>query len=296
MAEALQNVVAMFLIMAASYALMMRSPYPVEVINNLVFNFFLPVTVFTSIYGLQRIPAGEFLAMAASGFAAMVVTAAFAAAATRLGGIRDRRRKTFILGASYGNHVFLGFPVCYAFLGDRGMVLAMFFTIGSYFFLYVVGTCIMTGRVTPAAFLKNPLILATAAGCLCVLLGCPIPSVLDHTFSLMNKATFPLSMMVVGGGLRLGFFADPGRIRLAACASAIKLGLGPLAAWGICLAAGLSGDQTAVCVLQSAMPTAVLVSIFSVQYDADPVFSNAIVSLTTLASIGIIPMLFLMLN
>ena len=67
MAEALQNVAAMFLIMAASYVFMKKSPYPVEVVNNLVFNFFLPVTVFHSITGLQKIPAVEFLLMAASG-------------------------------------------------------------------------------------------------------------------------------------------------------------------------------------------------------------------------------------
>ena len=70
----------------------------------------------------------------------------------------------------------------------------------------------------------------------------------------------------------------------------------PLAAWGIGLAAGLASDQLAICVLQSAMPAAVLVTIFSVQYDADPVFSNAIVSLTTLACMGTIPVLFFLLK
>ena len=46
MEEALQNVFAMFLIMMASYLLMKKEPYPVKVVNNLVFNFFLPVTTF----------------------------------------------------------------------------------------------------------------------------------------------------------------------------------------------------------------------------------------------------------
>ena len=208
MAEALQNVIAMFLIMAASYVFMKKSPYPVEVVNKLVFNFFLPVTVFHSVNGLQRIPAGDLLIMAVAGFASMYVMYLFSAGVARICGIRDRCRKTFILGATYGNHVFLGFPVCYAFMGERGTVLAMFFTIGSYFFLYGVGTYIMTGRVTPSAFVKNPLILAMAAGLLCVALRFPLPSVLSHTFSLMNTATFPLSMMVVGGGMKLRFFTD----------------------------------------------------------------------------------------
>jgi hypothetical protein len=33
-----------------------------------------------------------------------------------------------------------------------------------------------------------------------------------------------------------------------------------------------------------------------VQYEADPVFSNAIVSLTTLACMGVIPVLFFLLK
>jgi hypothetical protein len=51
-------------------------------------------------------------------------------------------------------------------------------------------------------------------------------------------------------------------------------------------------EQLEVCVLQSATPTAVLVTIFSVKYDADPFFCSAIVSLTTLVSMGSIPALF----
>ena len=112
----------------------------------------------------------------------------------------------------------------------------------------------------------------------------------------MNTATFPLSMMVVGGGLKLRFFVDSNRIMHTLCASGIKLMISPLIAWGICLALGLTRDQLAVCVLQSAMPAAVLVTIFSVKYEADPVFSNAIVSLTTLAGMGTIPVLLFLLK
>ena len=103
-------------------------------------------------------------------------------------------------------------------------------------------------------------------------------------------------MVVVGGGLKLRFFVDSTRITRTLCASGIKLLISPFIAWGICLALGVTRDQLEICVLQSAMPTAVLVTIFSVQYEADPVFSNAIVSLTTLAGMATIPALFLLLK
>jgi predicted permease len=296
MVEALLNVSAMFLIMMASYVLMKKEPFPVEVVNNLVFHFFLPVTTFYSIARLQEIPAGELLLVTASGFIALCATYLFALLTARVCGLDERFRKTFLLGSAYGNHIFLGVPICYAFLGERGTVPALFFALGGYLFLYGVGIYIMTGRATPAAVFKNPLILAMVAGILCVALHIPLPSLLSHTFSLMNTATFPLSMVVVGGGLRLRFFVDSTRMTHTLCASGIKLLVSPLIAWGIALALGLTREQREICVLQSAMPAAVLVTIFSVKYDADPVFSNVIVSLTTLAGMGTIPVLFFLLT
>jgi predicted permease len=296
MEEALQNVFAMFLIMMASYLLMKKEPFPVKVVNGLVFNFFLPVTTFYSIAGLQKIPPGDLMLLMTAGFGITTIMYLFALLIARVFGFKDGFRKTFLLGAAYGNHVFLGVPICYAFLGERGTVLALFFALGGYFFLYGVGIYIMTGRVTPTALIKNPLVLAMGAGFLCVALRFPIPPLLSHTFSLMNTATFPLSMMVVGGGLKLRFFLDTSRILSVLCASAVKLILSPIVAWGIALALGLDREQLSICILQAATSTAVLVTIFSVQYEADPVFSNAIVSLTTLAGMGVIPVLFFLLK
>ena len=226
----------------------------------------------------------------------MVAVYLFTIVVARMNGLKGQFRKTFLLGATYGNQVFLGVPVCYAFLGEQGTVAALFFALGGYFFLYAVGTYIMTGHATPQAVFKNPLIISMVAGIICVALSIPIPSLFSHTFSLMNVATFPLSMMVVGGGLKFRFFIDSKRIMHTLYACGIKLIISPLIAWGIALVLGLPKDQLAVCILQSAMPTAVLVTIFSVKYEADPVFSNAIVSLTTLAGMGSIPVLFFLLK
>ncbi len=296
MGEALQNVFGMFVIMMAAYALMKLTPFPVAAVNDLVFHFFLPVTVFHAISGLSHIPLGEFLQLAAAGFLSLLLVCLFAAGIAKLCRLQGGFRKTFLLGATYGNHAFLGFPVCYAFLGERGAVLALFYLVGGYLFLYGVGIYIMTGRVSPSAFFKNPLVIATAVGLLWVALGIPMPGIAAHTLSLINQGTFPLSMIVVGGGLSLRFFLERRKMIHAACAAAVKLAAAPAVAWAVALALGLHRDSLAVCVLQTASPAAVLVTVFSVKYEADPVFSNAIVSLTTLASMGTIPVLFLLLR
>ena len=120
MVEALQNVAAMFLIMMASYVLMKKEPFPVEVVNNLVFHFFLPVTTFYSIARLQTLPAGELLLVTASGFVALCATYLFAILIARLCGLGDRFRKTFLWGPPTAITSSWGFPSATHFWANGG--------------------------------------------------------------------------------------------------------------------------------------------------------------------------------
>lgn len=299
MEEALRNIFAMYFVMMAAYFLKKKVPFQVEVVNDLVFNFFLPVTIFFSILGIRQVKSWEFARMALAGMIVLCLTCLaaylFVAIIARSGRSGNFKR-TLLLGASYGNHAFLGFPVAYAFLGDRGVVLAIFYLIGGYFFLYILGFYVMTGRMTISSFLKNPLVIAMVAGVAFVLLGLRLPTFLAHTFSLMSKATFPLSMVVVGGGLKLAFFRESANVAYTSVASCIKLLLSPLLAYAVGVVFSLGPEELMICVLQSGMPAAVLVTVFAVKYEGDEVFSNSIVSLTTLASIGTIPLISLVLH
>jgi predicted permease len=296
MTTALQNIFAMYCIMMGAYFLKKRSPYPVEVVNNLVFNFFLPVTIFYSIIEIQTFQPSAFIRLVVFSFGVLLVTCALTFFMIKPFHFSENVKRTFILGASYGNQAFLGFPVAYAFLGDMGVVLAIFYAIGGYFFLYIVGFYIMTGKVGPSGLLKNPLVISLTVGLLCLFLKLEVPQLLSYSFSLMNKATFPLSMVVVGGGLSLKFFLASKNIIRTLTVSFIKLIISPLIAYIFGLALSLPVDQLAICTLLSGMPAAVLVTIFSVKYDGDDVLSNSIVSVTTLASIGTVPLLSFLLK
>ena len=149
----------------------------------------------------------------------------------------------------------------------------------------------MTGKVGLSGLLKNTLVISLIVGLLCLFLKLEVPRLLSYSFSLMNKATFPLSMVVVGGGLSLKFFLASKNIIRTFTVSFIKLIISPLIAYVFGLALSLPVDQLAICTLLSGMPAAVRVTIFSVKYEGDDIFSNSIVSFTTLASVGTIPLL-----
>jgi len=296
MNAAFQNIFSMYFIMIAAYLLQVRKPYPVEVVNDLIFYLFLPVTVFYSIINAPPIPFSLFIKIAGTGFGVLLLTACVAFIISKNTGLAGGFGKTFQLGASYGNHAFIGFPVAYAFSGESGLLLALFYLIGTYVYLYSVGFYIMTGNIILSGFVRNPLVISMTAALLCILLGLKLPPLLLKSMALMNQATFPLAMVVVGGGLRLNFFSGTTALLPLAAAGVIRLIISPLLAYAAGSLLLLPPDQMGICILQSAMPTGVLVTVFSIKYKGNPDFSNALVSLTTLLSIALIPLFFVLLR
>jgi len=296
MNEAFQNIFSMYFIMIAAYLLRIRKPYPVEVINDLIFYLFLPVTVFYSIINAPPIPFSLFIKIAGTGFGVLLLSACVAFIISKNTRLAGGFGKTFQLGASYGNHAFIGFPVAYAFSGESGLLLALFYLIGTYVYLYSVGFYIMTGNIILSGFVRNPLVISMTAALLCILLGLKLPPLLLKSMALMNQATFPLAMVVVGGGLQLNFFTGTTTLLPLAAAGIIRLIISPLIAYAAGLLLLLPPDQMGICILQSAMPTGVLVTVFSLKYQGAPAFSNALVSMTTLLSIALIPLLFVWLR
>ncbi|MEW6672726.1 MAG: AEC family transporter [Thermodesulfobacteriota bacterium] len=292
MNSAFQNIFSMYFIMIGAYLLRTQKPYPVETLNDLLFYFFLPVTVFYSIVNAPRLQWLIFIKIAGTGFSVLLLSALIAAVFMNRIGAAGGLRKTFQLGASYGNHAFIGFPAAYAFSGENGLLLALFYLIGTYVYLYSVGFYIMSGKITVSGFVRNPLVLSLAAALLCVSLETKPPPLILKSMALMNQATFPLSMVVVAGGLQPNLFKKAATLLPVAAAGCIRLIISPLIAYAAGLLLKFPTDQIGICVLQSAMPTGVLVTIFSIKYEGDPPFSNALVSLTTLLSIALIPLLF----
>jgi len=94
----------------------------------------------------------------------------------------------------------------------------------------------------------------------------------------------------------LDFFTKTTTLLPVIAAGVIRLVVSPLIAYAVGLLLLFPIDQMGICILQSAMPTGVLVTIFSIKYKGNPDFSNALVSMTTLLSIALIPLLFVLLR
>jgi malate permease and related proteins len=289
MDHALGNIISMYTIMLASFAFQRIVPFSVETVNNLVFYLFLPAAILYSIAKMPSLESKEFFIIIFICFCIILITLIVARLVGKRLHLPAKQLRTFTLGSAFGNYGFLGLPVVNAALGQQGLVYAVYFLIGSYLFLYTAGFYLMTGRVSPAALWKNPLLIATAGGMILLAVRMEFHPWLDQTLGMMTAATFPLSMVVVGGGLSLKFLSAFKAFKVPAAAVFLKLCTPAAAAYLLCTAFRLEPLQTGACILQSAMPTGVLVTVFSIRYKGDEALSNAIVSVSTLAGLTTLP-------
>jgi malate permease and related proteins len=95
-------------------------------------------------------------------------------------------------------------------------------------------------------------------------------------------ATLPLLLLVLGMQLAQGVALED--MRTTALASGLRLLVSPLVAYGLALAFGLDDPAWWVVILQAAMPAAVNMSLYALEFDLRPKFVAGVVALTTLIS------------
>lgn len=196
----------------------------------------------------------------------------------------------------FANCSFMGFPILAAVYGDLGIVYGSFYNAIFNFFFWTYGIVILTrhkgkSKLNVKNLVLNPGVLATVIGFLLYLLKINIPAVPLGAMKMMGDATFPLAMIIIGALIvELDFRTAFKDLKFYICA-ALKLLIIPLAVLGVCVLLRCDPTVTYVLVILSGMPSATFGAIFAEIYGTNPVTSAKIVCLTTIMSIGTIPLL-----
>jgi len=207
----------------------------------------------------------------------------------------DEHASIFEILMATGNSMFIALPIAESIYGAYAVFIVSVSCIPFNIFLYSYGAWRINGGGAGSAFrLRNifsvPLI-ATLSGLLIILLGIPVPAALRSLFSSLSGATMPMSMMIIGTSLGSVSLLDAFRKRKFALLSAIRLILIPVITWLICR---LLTDDTVLlmtCMIISAAPSAVIISVLAIQYGRDGVFSSEGVQHSTVCSMVTIPLL-----
>lgn len=182
----------------------------------------------------------------------------------------------------------LGLPLSFLAFGPPGLALAIGIFAANLVAQFTLGVAIAAGTVAWGSLLRMPLLWVLLPAIACIAFGVTPPGWVNDTAELLGGMTIPLMLLTLGvslARLRLG------GLRRSLILAALRLALGFLLAIGLAAAFGFDPLSRGVLVLQSSMPTAVFNYLFAVRYGTRPEEVAATVTVSTLMTFAVLPLL-----
>lgn len=285
--EVLWQVLApIFLTAGAGYLLARKLGVQPQGLSRAAFYIFSPCLLFDKFSktalspgDLGRIALFTVLVIAGSGVVAWIICA--------LAGYGRPATMAFILCVIAGNTGNYGLPANQFAFGEVALDSAVIYYSISTLILSTVGVYLVAyGQRQARDAVRNvvtvPLVYAGLAGLLVWGLHIRVPLPIERATALAGQAAVPVMLILLGiqlAGVRLR--DDLGRISLAA---GTKLLVAPLLGVLFAQLLGLTGIVRQSLILESAMPTAVMATVLTTEYEAAPEFTAGTVLVSTLAS------------
>jgi len=285
----LEIVAPVFLLAAVGFTwVKLGFEYRINFVTQLAMTLAVPCLIFTALMQTEIDPAALTALSLASVMSYGVITVA-TAMLVRVLGLNSR---TYTAPMIFGNTGNLGLPLALFAFGPEGLSYAVvvfaIMAIWSFTFgIWLVADAGSFGRV-----LREPLIWATLLGGLFLWQDWQTPSFLTNTLELIGQMAIPLMLITLGVAVaRL----TPQGIGRAVVMSVAKLALCVAIAWLAALAFELDKIGTGVLVLQIATPVAVTSYLLAEKYGADAQAVAGLVVVSTLISVGALPLLLAIL-
>ena len=194
------------------------------------------------------------------------------------------------------NTVNIPFPIIYLAYGAEGLIAATLFYIPATLSVFLFGTYTMAGKRWQdniKEVFKLPVVYASILGLLLNLLNIEVPALVISSLDFISMMAIPLLLLILGYNLS--------RVRMSSfpttlLASFLRVGVGLMLGLLVVNALNITGIARSVVILDSAMPSAALISILATKYDNEAELVSSVVFLTTIVSLVIIPLLLNMLG
>jgi predicted permease len=262
--------------------------YPVEFVTRLGVLLATPCLIFTALVETEIDPS----ALADLSLATLAVYAAITLACWALikGAKLDRR--TFLAPVIFGNTGNLGLPLVLFAFGETGLGYGVVvFGIMSVW-AFTFGIWLVSGGIALSRLAREPMVVATVAGAIFLWQGWGLPAVAANTLGLIGQMAIPLMLLTLGVAVAQLKPAGLGRaVWLSLAKVIVCAGL----AYGVGSLFPLDPVALAVLTLQAATPVAVTSYLLAERYKADAKSVAGLVVVSTLMSVGAIPLLLALL-
>ena len=270
--------------------------------SMLVLNVFLPATILNSVFvSDMTLDAGELGRLMLLLFLTLGVGFVFAALLMRFLPIRKdpARAPVYELLLGLSNTMSIGMPVAQELFGPVAVFYCALSCIPFNLYAYTYGVWRMKGGKSGALRLRDLLSIPLGATLLAVLVflfHLPVPSIVRGLVSTLNGATVPMSLLVIGFSMGSVSLGDAFKNRDLYLMSLVRNLLVPVLTWAVLRLLTDDPVLLATCMLLAASPSAVMVTVFAIQFERDSVFAAEGVLQSTVLSIVTIPLLLLVLG
>lgn len=197
--------------------------------------------------------------------------------------------------AIFSNCGYMGLPLMKALYGDEGVFYGSFYIVVFHMVLWSYGYMMFGGKGTAKQVTKkvltNPSIIAVYIGLILFTLSIPVPEVIQDAVRIVGDMTMPLSMLIIGGVISTARFSTVFSDWRVYLVSAVRLVLMPAIAILGTMFFNIPPLPRAVVATALAMPIAANTTVFSEMFNKDAVFASKCVSVSTLLSILLAPLI-----
>jgi len=268
-------------------------------LNKLAFWVALPAMIFENVANAGT-PGSQTWWLLACVYGTTLVVFGGTWIAVTLIGIPAAKRGSFVQVSYRGNLVYIGIPVlAYAFAGypeaERSghlatALLVMAPTTALYNVLAVIALqsgqksqpALYTSKLIATSLLRNPLIIACAAGIVFAVAGIPLPRFAESSLRALGSAAVPVSLLCIGGALES--MSLKGNQVIITAATLVKVVICPLIAWVFARMLSLGPVETQIALVLAAAPTAAAAFIMARQMQGDAAFTSGGIALSTILS------------
>jgi len=215
--------------------------------------------------------------------------------------VESRKQGIWLLGSTFSNLGYMGFPVINALYGADGLFLATFANIAYNLFFFSVGVLFVSVDKQnvkfnwKAVFLNNVMIGLYFALIL-FFAQIPLPGFAEGTVSMLGDMTGPLSMLIIGLTLSEYPLKELFNNRTQYQMSFVRLIAAPLAVVLLLKLFPSDGNEMMIAVLAIllAMPIAGNTTLLATEYGGDEEFAAKSTILSSILCIATTPLIFLL--
>lgn len=262
--------------------------YRLEFVTRLSMTLAVPCLIFTALVNTSLDPA----ALATLTMASLATYAAVSVLIFVLVRLMRLQTRTFAAPLIFGNTGNLGLPLALFAFGEVGLDYAVVIFAVMAMISFTFGIWLVAGAGSFTKVGQEPLVWATVLGAVFLWQGWSLPTFADNTLNLIGQMAIPLMLITLGVAVaRL----SPGGIGQAFILSLVKLVICTGCAWVAAIWFALDKTAFGILVLQVATPVAVTSYMLAAKYGADAQAVAGLVVVSTLMSIGALPLLLAIL-